>query len=194
MIESSLSYDLIKISDLFPINMNVSDRIALVYWKIAFLAANKYLKESGLITRYKGSKQITEFSGPEWNRLISNIVIGLINKELVDASHIDVIKKAGDQYIAIHFKRLTGYGSTPERVRVINLLNRIDRKALHVTFNLLELEYYGGGNLNLNLSNLDLFFNGNTNINHYVTLETFHGMLVDFCSQLKEILGGWKDE
>ena len=78
-------------------------RLKLLYRKMAYLEANKWLKDQELITRYKGKRGLTAFEGPGWKRVTWNIVKSLVRDGLDDIPLQRGLKKCGPTRVAITF-------------------------------------------------------------------------------------------
>lgn len=64
---------------------NASELTLALKRKVFFLKENKRLKDLGLITRYKSSRSITDFTGNNYERIVSNMVKVLLRNKMEEA-------------------------------------------------------------------------------------------------------------
>ena len=78
-------------------------RLKLLYRKMAYLEANKWLKDNELIARYKGKRSLSAFEGTGWKRVTWNIVKSIVKDGLNDIPLCTELKKSGPTRVCLAF-------------------------------------------------------------------------------------------
>ncbi len=179
-------------SDKFPTDLSRRQRLEAVYRKMAFLQANKYMKDNGLITRYKGKRSVAQYCNSGYKKVAWNMVKALAVLEFTDIPTMTAVQKTRDANFNLKMDdgwgHRYGYGydrrtnrprgnPTDAQVRIRSArYGRIDalvRQANPLSANGYDLEYYGACNVTYNFEKLNLLSMDENSI----TLETLHGQM-----------------
>lgn len=98
--------------DKFPNDLtnDVEGRITLLYRKMAYLEANKWLKDNDHISKYKGRRELSAFQGNGWNKVTWNIIKPFFKDALEDLPLLATLKKAGPTRVCLYFDDGAGTG------------------------------------------------------------------------------------
>jgi hypothetical protein len=102
----------IEQTDKFPDVTEKVKKVEAIYRKMAYLEANKWLKDSDKILRYKGKKDIKAFASDTWPRSAWALISGAVVKPaFLGCAHMHQLKKRPDSSFEISFKDGQGYQS-----------------------------------------------------------------------------------
>ena len=81
------------------------EKIKAVYRKMAYLEANKWLKDQGVIEKYKTKRELYQFATKGYQRLVCNLVKMMVSKTMGDVPQIQEVRKVhGQDKVAISIK------------------------------------------------------------------------------------------
>ena len=87
------------------------DKLKAILSKIAFLKENKWLKDQGLISRYKSRRSLEQFSSAGYRKIVFNMVKAAITPLFADLPWNPHIRKDGNAGLRIVFDDGLGYQS-----------------------------------------------------------------------------------
>ena len=181
-------------SDKFPEGLSRRQRLEAVYRKMAFLQANKYMKDNGYITRYKGKRTVAQYCNAGYKKVAWNMVKALATQVFADIPTMSGIQKVRNANFQVKLddgcgnrrgyygygrqNRTAGRGTPTDRqIRIrqgrYRRLDALVRRANPLSTQAYDLEYYGVCNVQYSFEKLNLL----TMDEDSITLEELHAQM-----------------
>lgn len=191
-------------SDKFPTGLSRRQRLEAVYRKMAFLQANKYMKDNGFITRYKGKRSVAQYCNAGYKKVAWNMVKALAQLSFTNIPTLEAIQKTRNANFVLKLDddwgQRGGFGYTYARrggragrtghpteaqIRIrqgrYGRMDRLMRQTNPMTATAYDLEYYGLCVVTYNFSKLNLLSMDEDSI----TLEEMHASMQTHAEALR---------